>query len=172
MNSVYEYELVEIVDETDVYYAFNYGVYKAKYDKVILLNDDMVLAPGWDKAFMEHSTEPDIVLTSYTIQSNPGPIPRPHGMFCNIQYDCGQIDSFDYDKFTTYVNNRTDPDVVDNSMGWYMPVLFNRKTFISYPNRIKFPYEANDILLLDYILPNMGYKFKLVKSYVYHFEKH
>ena len=37
LNSTLPYELVEIVDETDVYYAFNSGVYKAKYDKVVLL---------------------------------------------------------------------------------------------------------------------------------------
>ena len=41
-NSALDYELVEIVDESDVYYAYNHGVYKAKYDKVILLNDDMI----------------------------------------------------------------------------------------------------------------------------------
>ena len=171
VNKSLPYELVEIVDETDVYYAFNYGVYKAKYDKVILLNDDMIVSKGWDYPLLKHNNM-ETVTTGYVIEPNPGTNYRPNGeAISNIKLDCGQsIDSFDYNKFQQFVDSSQEPDVVQNSKGWYMPICFDKKSFVSYPNRVKFPYEQNDVLLIDYVLPNLGYKFAKVKSFVYHFQ--
>jgi hypothetical protein len=171
INKSLPYELVEIVDETDVYYAFNYGVYKAKYDKVILLNDDMIVSKGWDYPLLKHNNM-ETITTGYVIEPNPGVNHRPDGeTISNIKLDCGQsIDVFDYDKFQQFVDSSQEPDIVQNSKGWYMPICFDKKSFVSYPNRVKFPYEQNDVLLIDYVLPNLGYKFAKVKSFVYHFQ--
>ena len=171
LNSTLPYELVEIVDETDVYYAFNSGVYRARYDKVILLNDDMVVSKGWDVPYVKHSSN-DTVVTGYVIEPNPGTNHRPNGKTIqNIKYDCGQtLNEFDYNKFQSYVNNNSRPEYIQNDVGWYMPICFNKKSFVSYPNRIKFPIEANDVLLIDYVLPNLGYRFVRVNSFVYHFQ--
>ena len=171
LNSTLPYELVEIVDETDVYYAFNSGVYKAKYNKVVLLNDDMVVSKGWDIPYVKYSSN-DTVVTGYLIEPNPGINHRPNNTtISNIKYNCGEnLREFDYQKFQTYVNNNKQPEYIQDAVGWYMPICFNKKSFVSYPNRIKFPIEANDVLLIDYILPNLGYKFIQVNSFVYHFQ--
>ena len=170
-NKSLPYELIEIVDETDVYYAFNKGVYQAKYDKVILLCDDMIVSKGWDYPLLKYNNM-ETITTGYVVEPNPGINMRPGGeTIQNTQYNCGEsIGEFDYDKFQDFVNHSQEPEVVQNAKGWYMPICFDKKSFVSYPNRIKFPYEQNDVLLIDYMLPNLGYKFAKVKSFVYHFQ--
>ncbi len=171
INKSLPYELVEIVDETDVYYAFNKGVYHAKYDKVILLNDDMIVSKGWDYPLLKYNNW-ETVTTGYVVEPEPGVNYRPTGeQIQNIKLDCGQtLDMFDYDKFQNFVNSSQEPDVIYDAKGWYMPICFDKKSFVSYPNKVKFPYEQNDVLLIDYVLPNLGYKFAKVKSFVYHFQ--
>jgi hypothetical protein len=175
-NSKIDHEVLCIVDESDVYYAYNYGVYHSKYDNVILMNDDMIVSEGWDVPFMKYA-QPDTILTGHVIEPDPGIMlssqennKRP---IQNIKSDCGTtIDTFDYNKFVDYINTRNDiPEVVLNSAGWYMPVCVNKKTFVSYPNIGKFPIVANDITWRDYILPAVGFKFSLVKSFFYHFQR-
>jgi len=169
-NSSLEYELVEIVNETDVYYAYNLGVYRAKYDKVILLNDDMFVSRGWDVPMVRYITE-DVLTTCYVVEPDPGTITRnDNTTIQNVKYDCGKtLNEFDYTKFQTFVESQTVPVIQENTKGWYMPLGVHKKSFVSYPNRLK--AEANDILLLDYVLPNLGYKFARVNSFVYHFQQ-
>lgn len=174
VNSKYPYELVEIVDETDVYYAFNYGVYKAKYDRVILLNDDMVVSKNWDEHFVDNIKEDTYVTCNVVEHVLTGGIIRPitNIHIQNLVHDCGDnIDNFDYNKFQTFVDSQNQPTVMHGSKGWYMPFGVHRKSFISYPNRIKFPLYENDVILIDMILPHLGYKFVKVNSFVYHFQR-
>ena len=174
-NSKIEHEILCITDEPDVYYAYNYGVYHAKYDNVILINDDMIVSEGWDISFMKY-TQPDIILTGHVIEPDPGiMISGYQGAEVskqNIKLDCGNtIDKFNYNKFVQYIDTRSDiPEIVVDARGWYMPVCVNKKTFVSYPNIKKFPFEANDIVWIEAILPHVGFKFALVKSFFYHFQ--
>jgi hypothetical protein len=56
------------------------------------------------------------------------------------------------------------------TMGWYMPLVVHKKSFVSYPNIIKVPpAPQNDVLLLEHILPQCGYTIALMSSFVYHF---
>ena len=174
-NSKIDHEVLRIVDETDVYYAYNYGVYHAKYDNVILMNDDMIVSEGWDIPFMKYA-EPDVILTGHVIEPDPGILvsgKEGEEVYTqNIKLDCGDsIDKFDYNKFVDYVATRDDlPEIIPNHSGWYMPTYVNKKTFVSYPNIKKFPIEANDVVWRDAILPYLGFKFGLVKSFFYHFQ--
>lgn len=169
-NTSHEYELIEIVNETDVYYAYNRGVYQAKYDSVILMNDDMVPAPRWDM-FFAPMIAPGVVVTGHVVEPDPGSVTRGKGFFSNVKYDCGRsIDDFDYDKFVEFAErySKNQPDM-SSGFGWYMPVGFHKSTFVSYPNLKKFPYP-NDILLLDDVLPSLGYRFGRANSLFYHFQ--
>jgi hypothetical protein len=87
-----------------------------------------------------------------------------------IECDCGDFEDFDSDKFQNFVNVHGShvPDIKPNSLGWYMPVVVNQHTFISYPNINKFP-EPNDVMLFHHILPFAGFKLVQMKSYFYHF---
>jgi len=164
-NSIYDNEIIHVVDETDVYYAYNKGVYQANYDIVVLLNDDMIVGPRWDEYFPLFVSQ-ETFLTMQVLESNPG---KMNGPEC-IKYDCGNdLDTFDYDKFANYNN---DVPILDlKSKGWYMPFVVHRKSFVSYPNIDKFPLYENDVRLIDYILPQHGYKVAQVKGTVYHFSR-
>lgn len=167
-NSVHQHEIVLTVGETDVYYAFNEGVYKCKNDIVVLLNDDMIVSKGWDRLIPEYAA-PDLLLTTYVVEPNPGGLPL--GPSC-IPCDCGTEDNFDYDKFERFVDEhgKNTADFVPNSCGWFMPLIINKKTFVTFPNIVKFPICANDILLFN-MLANSAcdYRFGVLKSYTYHF---
>jgi hypothetical protein len=168
-NSKYDPEIIQIIDETDVYYAFNKGVYQAKYDIVVLLSDDMIVSKNWDEVFPMYLAE-DTFLTMNVVEPYPG---KMNGPEC-IEYDCGDnLENFDYDKFQNYVdvNKAYVPEIEFNKIGWYMPFVVHKKSFVSYPNIDKFPLYANDVTLFHSVLPNLGYKFALVNSFVYHFQR-
>lgn len=167
-NSVHPHEIVLTVGESDVYYAFNEGVYKCKYDTVVLMNDDMIVSKGWDKLIPEYAS-PDKILTGYVVEKNPPKL--MYGPSC-IEHDCGDENTFNYNKFEEFVeyHSKDVNDYTPNSSGWYMPLIINKKTFITFPNVGKFPYVANDFLLFEMIHKmNEDYKFGTIKSYIYHF---
>jgi hypothetical protein len=167
-NSVHEHEIVLTVGETDVYYAFNEGVYKCKNDTVVMLNDDMIVSKGWDRLIPEYTTR-NRILTTYVVE--PEAPSLLHGP-SSISYDCGRENNFDYDKFESFVeaDSKEKPDYLANASGWFMPLIVNKKSFVTFPNIVKFPYCANDVLLFD-MISNSGieYEFGVLKSYVYHF---
>jgi len=168
-NSKYDPEIIQIIDETDVYYAFNKGVYQAKNDIVVLMNDDMVVSEHWDE-FIPLFLAEDTFLTLHVVESNPG---KMNGPEC-IKYDCGDnLHTFDYQKFENFAKNQKQntPLIQFNTIGWYMPFVVNRKSFVSYPNIDKFPLYANDVTLFHSVLPNLGYKVALLNSFVYHFSR-
>jgi hypothetical protein len=165
-NSLYPFEIVPIRDETDVYYAYNSGVYRAKYDRVVLMNDDMIVSKNWDELLVPFCTE-ERVLTFNVVEKSPGFI---EGKPSCLQMDCGDnFENFDEDKFDKFISyHKQFQPSPTHGKGWYMPIVFHKKSFISYPNINKFPYP-NDILLIDHILPNNGYTFIKMPRYVYHF---
>ena len=168
-NSVHEHEIIQIVDETDVYYAFNKGVYQANCDIVVLLNDDMIVSKNWDE-FIPLFTSQDTFLTMNVVEPNPG---KMNGPEC-IKLDCGDsLETFDSDKFEQFASEQkaNTPSIQFNKIGWYMPFIVHRKSFVSYPNIDKFPLYANDIKLFHEVLPNLGYKVALLNSFVYHFQR-
>ena len=167
-NTTCEYELVEIVDSYDVYAAYNYGVSVAKYDKVVLFNDDMFVAPGWNENF-EKYIQPKTVTTIWLVES--GRIPVNGKM---LEYDCGRTpESFDYDRFVNYVNSLDVPEVLEGfeNLGAWGPIGFHKSTFVPYPNEIKYP-NPNDVTLIEQILPSLGYKFLKIKSFAYHIQRY
>lgn len=168
-NSVHQHEIVTIVDETDVYYAFNKGVFKASCETVVLLNDDMIVAKDWDKHIPFYSTQ-DTILTGYVIEPNPGTM-LSNTPQC-IKYDCGDsLENFDYDKFQDYVNTQNVHEISYGKKGWYQPLVVNQKSFMTYPNINKFPYGENDSFMIQDILPRCGYKFAQIDMFVYHLQQ-
>lgn len=168
-NSKYDPEIIQIVDETDVYYAFNKGVYHANNDIVVLMNDDMIVSKDWDEYIPIFASE-DTFFTLNVIEPNPG---KTHLPQC-IEYDCGStLENFDYNKFQNFAteSKKQLPEIKLNTLGWYMPFVVHKKSFVSYPNIDKFPLHANDVTLFHSILPYLGYKVALLNSFVYHFQR-
>jgi hypothetical protein len=167
-NSVHPHEIVCTIDETDVYYAFNEGAYKCKYDTVVFLNDDMIVSPGWD-ALIPKYVAPEYILTTYVYEKYGKDVivgPSP------LQADFGTEHDFNESGFYEFAEKRSGevPEFVDGACGWYMPMIFNKKTFVGFPNTIKYPYCANDFLMFNMVRDcEVGYKFGVLNSHIYHF---
>lgn len=163
-NTVNEYELIEVVDWTDVYAAYNYGVSQAKYDRIILMNDDMFVAPGWDINYVKY-IQPMTYVMMWLVESG----------WCNvshrmIHYDCGkEIETFNYDKFIEFIQTVDVPEAIEGAFGAWMPTGFHKSTWIPFGNEIKYPHP-NDIDLIDKLLPSLGYTPYKVKSFAYHLQ--
>jgi hypothetical protein len=167
-NTKHSYELIEIIDSNDVYDAYNTGVAKASTNTVVLMNDDMFVSKNWDEYYIKH-TKDKTICTGYLVE--PGVIPVSNK---NIMLDFGiSPETFRKNEFQKWCDATSSviPEFKENCKGWYMPISFNKDTFIPYPNTVKFPHP-NDITLLDEILPMMGFKFLKVKSFVYHLQNY
>jgi hypothetical protein len=132
------------------------------------MNDDMIVSKHWDKNIPLYSKQ-DTILTGYVVEPNPGKmLSGPE----NIKYDCGTTpETFDYTKFQEFVDTQHVPDIEFDKKGWYQPLVVNQKSFISYPNVLKFPEYANDVTLLEHIMPAQGYKFAQIDMFVYHLQR-
>ena len=98
------------------------------------------------------------------MEANPG----QNNTTC-VKYDCGNNPSnFNYNKFQTYVDEQNTPDIILNKKGWYQPLVVNKKSFVSYPNINKFPEYANDSILINQIMPFVGFNFAQINMWVYH----
>jgi hypothetical protein len=166
-NTVNDYKLVEIVDWTDVYAAFNHGVHVSdEDDTVVLLSDDMFVAKGWDVPYVKHIGN-KVVCTGYLIE--PGALEVSKR---NVEKNFGKTpETFQESVFMQWADEfkKTIPEVVTGK-GWYMPLVMRKRDWINYPNERKFPHSPNDIELVDNILPSMGYEFRKVNSVCYHLQ--
>src|SRR5579862_3385485 len=91
-NTGSDHEIIEIVDCPNVYRAYNEGLAKATGDVVVLLNDDMFVAPGWDEPILAHAADRTVV-TTYLVESGRHPVNCR-----NIARNFGQTaDTFDYE---------------------------------------------------------------------------
>lgn len=102
--------------------AVNHAVAQAKYDWVLFINDDMVAAPGWDKAFMQAiaSVDTDLALFFGTMIQ-----PENGGNDIIIKGDFGRTPAaFDEAAFLNDCFNDTRSDREGASS---QPTLFHKK---------------------------------------------
>lgn len=103
--------------------AINFGVWNAKYDKLVIINDDNVFPEKWDIRLNE-VYDTDTVTTINQIE------PTGPGMFAFPVVDCGTtVDTFNMDKFlqadTKFSNSKITSD------GNIFPFVINRKWFMA-----------------------------------------
>ena len=72
-NSVNAFEVCEVLDCRAIYRAYNEGVAQAKGEIVVLLNDDMFVAPDWDRLLVEAALGRTVV-TTYLVESGKRPV--------------------------------------------------------------------------------------------------
>ena len=163
-NTTCSYEVVTIKDSNNVYGAYNYGAMKSHGDIITFLNDDMVVAPAWNESIEKHCT-PRTIVTTRLIE--PGYL-KPNKTI--TEKDFGRHpDDFDYQAFIKFVSEQTHEECVEPAFGWFMPFGVQKDSFVAFPNQIPFPHN-NDFGLFQQ-LSVMRYKFKLVNSYAYHFQR-
>ena len=144
--------------------AINYGVWNAKGEKIVIINDDNVFPPGWDTR-IEEQYHPNTVVTINQIE------PTGPGMFQFPVVDCGQtVETFDMEKFIA-----ADKQLSKNSVtkdGNIFPFLINKRwymavggfdTFYNSPNLCDWDFFAK----LE-LIPNIGYN-RIHNVHLYHF---
>ena len=149
----------------DVYGMFNLGVSKATKSHVLLYNDDMYFSVDFDK-YLDNASK-DAVITFQVVE--PGYVDVND--VC-IKMSFGEtIKEFDEEAFENYAQAFNN-SLVQNKLGWYMPVLLPKELFNKigqYPTYPPFPYP-NDIILFN-ILERIGSKFEMLNTVVYHFQR-
>lgn len=169
-NSTYPFELLEAVDYPDYYLAVNDNFMKAKTDIVILFNDDMFVEPGWDELYVKYS-RPKVAVSGYMIES--GRIPVGGGA---IEYDCGRTpETFDYDKFTNFVNEykvlNNIPEVLP-ILGHAAPCALHKDTWIPFeiiPGMLNNSSGVDGKYFWE-TLPAAGFQYEKINSFLYHIQ--
>jgi glycosyltransferase involved in cell wall biosynthesis len=103
--------------------AINIGVYNAKYDKVLIVNDDNVFPKNWDNNLLS-SFQPRSVLSPNQIEPN-------RSMFKQFHIkDLGKtIIDFNLDDFTEYAESIKQGEVEEHC-GSTLPFMIEKRDFI------------------------------------------
>lgn len=152
----------------DVYEMYNFGVRLAKNEHVLLVNDDMIVSPGFDRRAVERMGRNTVV--TFTVVE-PGYVDVNHkNVHLNFGFD---VDDFDYEGFVKWNLKNLDNGAVEQAgLGWYMPVIFHKDMLAYvgyYPTDQPFP-APNDITLFDRVAKESPTYCKMAEA-VYHFQR-
>jgi glycosyltransferase involved in cell wall biosynthesis len=144
--------------------ALNYGVWNAKGEKILIINDDNVFPPGWDTR-IEEQYHPNTIMTINQIE------PTGPGMFQFPVVDCGQtVETFDMEKFVE-ADKQLSKSLITKD-GNIFPFLINKRwymavggfdTFYNSPNLCDWDFFAK----LE-LIPGIGYA-RIHHVHLYHF---
>jgi glycosyltransferase involved in cell wall biosynthesis len=141
--------------------ATNIGVYNARYDRVLIVNDDNVFPKNWDKK-LQHCQDENIVYALNQIEPNPSMFPQFH-----IK-DLGKsISEFDLQKFWEYENEISNTN--ECLGGSTLPILMNKKRFIALGGWDE-NYPTNGVVAdWDFFLKSKIFGMQMRRSYNCHF---
>jgi glycosyltransferase involved in cell wall biosynthesis len=140
--------------------ATNLGVYNAKHDKVLIVNDDNVFPKQWD-VLLEDAYDESSVLTPNQIE----PYPSMFSQF-NIK-DLGRsIDSFDLETFWQYASTISTKAVA--AEGSTLPILMSRNKFIAVGGWDE-NYEMGMVADWDFFLKCQLMGMSMMRLYSCHF---
>lgn len=158
-----------------VYAAYNFGLSRAKNDAVVMLNSDMVPAPGWLSALLETYDGSNLVSPILVEPFHPR-----HGVFPGaIAADFGSTPKmFDYHGWEQFVSAQPDTSPGELKPP-YMPVLVSKSRFLregGFPEGNKRQPDgtcrAADELFYEALATHgMEHRLSRVPAFVYHFKE-
>ena len=142
--------------------ATNIGVYNAKYDLILVVNDDNVFPMNWDVDLLS-SFQSGSVLSPNQIEPNPSMFNQFH-----IK-DLGKtIDNFDLHKFTEY-SLTVKRDEVDEDCGSTLPFMMSKRDFLRLGGWDE-NYPTNGVVAdWDFFLKCNLSEFRMTRAYNCHF---
>jgi len=142
--------------------AINIGVYNAKCDNILIVNDDNVFPKNWDIDLLNLFT-PGQVLSPNQIEPNPSIFNQFH-----IK-DLGKtIDNFDFDAFIQYSLFIKDDDI-DEYCGSTLPFMMKKADFLRLGGWDE-NYPTNGVVAdWDFFLKCNLSEFKMSRTYNCHF---
>jgi len=156
----------DIVYNGDLYLTWNTGLKKIQTDFVCFLTSDCVVSPGWLTSLMKYAMNDNFV-TCWTIDEGNG-----FWGDRRLHYDCGDIDSFDMQKFVDKVkeikklyNGKVD------CQGWFVPWLVNTHFFTAFggwQDHERHPASMDEFTYQDILTKKIPF-IRALDAGVYHF---
>ena len=119
----YTIEVLNLETNVGLCKATNLGVYNAKYDNILIVNDDNIFPKNWDMKLNHWKLQDNQMIVPNQIEPAPSIFPQFH-----IKDFGSDIQSFNLDKFTSYENTISE-DKMDIS-GSTLPIYMKKKDFI------------------------------------------
>lgn len=154
-------EILTLDDNVGLCRATNLGVYNAKYERILIVNDDNVFPQHWDK------------ILNYDFQLNsvisPNQIEPTHSMFSQfIIEDLGRdAKTFDLDKFWQFDYHVASGDKVDET-GSTLPIFMSKINYLKVGGWDE-NYDSGMVADWDFFLKCQLSGLKMLRTYNSHF---
>jgi len=153
-------EILVLEENAGLCRATNLGVFNAKFDKILIVNDDNVLPDEWDQVLLEEY-KPGYVLAPNQIEPTPSIFRQFH-----IK-DLGKDPkTFDLQAYWDYENS-LEQDRVEES-GSTLPIFMNKYDYIRLGGWDE-NYEAGMVADWDFFLKCAISDLKMIRTYNCHF---
>ena len=153
-------EVLVLEENVGLCKATNLGVYNAKFDKILIVNDDNAFPEAWDQVLLEEY-KPGYVLTPNQIE----PTPSIFRQF-NIK-DLGRDPkTFNINDFWEYEFEVTEDKIEET--GSTLPIFMNKYDYIKLGGWDE-NYEAGMVADWDFFLKCALSNLKMIRTYNCHF---
>ena len=153
-------EILVLEENVGLCRATNLGVYNAKFDKILIVNDDNVFSDVWDQVLLEEY-KPGYVLAPNQIEPSPSIFRQFH-----IK-DLGRDPkTFDLQTYWDYENSVREGKTEES--GSTLPIFMNKYDYIRLGGWDE-NYEAGMVADWDFFLKCAISDLKMVRTYNCHF---
>ena len=153
-------EILVLEENAGLCRATNLGVFNAKFDKILIVNDDNVFPDVWDQVLLEEY-KPGYVLAPNQIEPSPSIFRQFH-----IK-DLGRDPkTFDLQAYWDYENS-LEQDMIEES-GSTLPIFMNKYDYIRLGGWDE-NYEAGMVADWDFFLKCAISDLKMIRTYNCHF---
>ena len=153
-------EILILEENAGLCRATNLGVFNAKFDKILIVNDDNVFPDVWDQVLLEEY-KPGYVLAPNQIEPSPSIFRQFH-----IK-DLGRDPkTFDLQAYWDYENS-LEQDMIEES-GSTLPIFMNKYDYIRLGGWDE-NYEAGMVADWDFFLKCAISDLKMIRTYNCHF---
>ena len=153
-------DVLDLEENAGLQKATNLGVYNARYDKILIVNDDNVFPKDWDEKLLEVWQE-GAVITPNQIE----PIPSMFRQF-NIKNLGRDPLTFDLEAYMTYAEEIS-VDRVEET-GSTLPIFMSKKNYLTIGGWDE-AYPGAWVVDWDFFLKCELAGFKMLRSYNCHF---
>ena len=154
-------DILTLDDNVGLCRATNLGVYNAKYERILIVNDDNVFPQHWDK-ILNYDFKPNSVIS-------PNQIEPTTSMFCQfIIEDLGRdAKTFDLDKFWQFDYHVASGDKVDET-GSTLPIFMCKVDYLRVGGWDE-NYQDGMVADWDFFLKCQLSGLKMLRTYNSHF---
>jgi len=154
-------DILTLDDNVGLCRGTNLGVYNAKYERILIVNDDNVFPQHWDK-ILNYDFQPNAVISPNQIE----PTPSMFSQF--IIEDLGRdVKTFDLDKFWQFDYHVASGDKIDET-GSTLPIFMSKVDYLRVGGWDE-NYQDGMVADWDFFLKCQLSGLKMLRTYNSHF---